>query len=287
MKGNSRGYPGPELPPKKKRGVLRIAAIGDSFAVGPAVPFADNFLTRLPTEMSAVEVGNFGVSGAGPREYREILERDVWAVKPDMVLLCVFVGNDITEALPRPRSFDPRRHALYLLCQRGWRVARAHSPMEGSSSRLDGPSLSPEIFREVEARRLAVCHTDPPKSLERHWQRASRMLAGIAEACQKRGVKLAVVLIPDEFQVNNAVLQRAMRDADLKPAELDLDGPQRRLQAFFAQRQVPCLDLLPAFRQEPDTYAPQDTHWNVAGNHLAVRQIAAWLLEPSFNTGPN
>ncbi len=281
--GNSRGYPGPELAAEKTPGVLRIAAIGDSFAVGPAVPFADNFLTRLPKELAAVEVGNFGVSGAGPREYREILERDVWAVHPDIVLLCVFVGNDITEALPRPRSFDPRRHALFLLCQRGCQLARGLPLTDNHCNRLAAPPLSPEVFRAVEARCLAVCIKNAPTSLERQWRRALADLEGIVQACQDRGVTLAVVLIPDEFQVNNAVLQDAMSDAGVTPEELDRDGPQRRLQALFAQRQVRCLDLLPALRQEPATYAPLDTHWNIAGNHLAARQVAAWLLNTESN----
>ena len=69
--------------------------------------------------------------------------------------------------------------------------------------------------------------------------------------------------------------------------ELDLDGPQRRLKAFSCRRSVPCLNLLPAFRAVPDTYAPFDTHWNVAGNHLAAREIAAWLPTQGFNTELN
>ena len=51
------------------------------------------------------------------------------------------------------------------------------------------------------------------------------------------------------------------------------------LMAFFHERSVPCLNFLPAFRQLPDTYAPHDTHWNVAGNHLAAREIAAFLVK--------
>ena len=73
--GNRLGYPGPELPAKKTPGLLRIAALGDSFAVGPTVPFADNYLTRLAVELPGVEVANFGVSGAGPRIPRDTRTR--------------------------------------------------------------------------------------------------------------------------------------------------------------------------------------------------------------------
>ena len=58
---------------------------------------------------------------------------------------------------------------------------------------------------------------------------------------------------------------------------MDVALPQRRLAAFFARHQVPCLDLLPHFAGAADTYAAHDTHWNVAGNRLAAERLAAWL----------
>jgi hypothetical protein len=285
--GNKLGYPGPELAAKKDPNILRIAALGDSFSVGPAVPFADNYLTRLAQELLDSEIGNFGVSSAGPPEYLEILERDVWSVQPDVVLVGVFVGNDITESLPRPRRLDPRHHALYLLCQRGWKVARATllssgAPAPAPSDRLAAPALSPTIFREVEARRLAICLKETSPSMEKKWRIALDDLDGIVGACKRRGVALAVVLIPDEFQVNNLVLQDALADSETTLEHLDLEGPQRRLALFFKERNVPCLDLLPAFRKVPNTYALCDTHWNVVGNHLAAREIAAWLSALGF-----
>src|SRR5262249_34890364 len=154
-------YPGREHEPEKRPGVRRIAALGDSFAVGPAVPFADNYLTLLEQALPGALVYNFGVSGAGPREYYEILRTDVWAVRPDLVLVSVFVGSDITECLPAPRSLDPRQHGLYLLAKRGWRLLREQRPAGDAHTpdRLAGAPLSPRTYREVEARRLAVCVT--------------------------------------------------------------------------------------------------------------------------------
>jgi hypothetical protein len=114
-------------------------------------------------------------------------------------------------------------------------------------------------------------------AMEKKWQKALRELDRITAECRKRGICLAVVLIPDEFQVNPGVLGDALRQSGLAREEIDLDLPQRRLLEFFGQHGVPCLDLLPAFRDVHDTYAPWDTHWNVKGNHLAARHIAQWL----------
>ena len=281
--GNRHGYPGPELPPARTPGVVRIVALGDSFAVGPAVPFADNYLTRLGAELPGVEVGNFGISGAGPREYRQILETDGFAVQPNLVLVSLFVGNDITESLPRPRYLDPAQHALYRLCVRGWRLLRESwrgddEPAPVAPGRVGRPPLSPQTFREVEARRLAVCLKAAPPGMDKKWQRALTDLEGIVTACRRRGVPVAVVLIPDQFQVNDSVLTAALAENGWDREQVDLEVPQRRLAAFFAERKVACLDLLPAVRAAPDAYAPRDTHWNVNGNRVAAREIAVWLV---------
>jgi hypothetical protein len=282
LRGNRLGFPGPDFVKGKAPGVFRIAALGDSFAVGPAVPFVDNYLTLLGSRLPRAEIYNFGVSGAGPREYRVILRQCAWGYQPDLVLLSVFVGNDITESLATPRHMDPRQLALYLLVTRGWRLALEKARQEprdspvGSKRRAAAP-LSAETFREVEGRRLAVCLRFSRQSLEKKWRRALADLDCIVADCRRQGTPLAVVLIPDEFQVNPEVLRLAMREAGVERDQVALDLPQRRLTRFFEERGVSCLDLLPAFKNRPDTYAPRDTHWNVAGNKLAADSIAAWL----------
>ncbi len=54
---------------------------------------------------------------------------------------------------------------------------------------------------------------------------------------------LGVVLIPDEFQVNDAVLAQALKDKHLRREEVDLAMPQRRLSQFCSERAIPLLDL--------------------------------------------
>ena len=115
--------------------------------------------------------------------------------------------------------------------------------------------------------------------MEKKWQRALAHLDAIVNDCRSSNVPLAVVLIPDEFQVEADVLALALQEARVSRAEIDPELPQRRLGAFFAERGVACLDLLPAFAKVPDAYAPRDTHWNERGNRVAADTIAAWLRE--------
>jgi hypothetical protein len=282
LRGNSLGYPGPEFRRERRPGIRRIAALGDSFAVGPAVPFADNYLTVLEKGLPATEVYNFGVSAAGPREYLQILRGDVWAFQPDLVLVSVFVGNDITEELATPRHLDPRQHALFRLGTRSLALARewwrqGHAPGSADGDRLAHPPLSPETFREVEARRLAVCVHPVSEAMEKKWRRALGWLDRIVAECHTRGAPVAFVLIPDELQVNPRVLAEAVKAAGVDSAAVDVHLPQRRLQAFCAERRVACLDLRPALAEVPDAYAPFDTHWGMRGNHAAADCIRQWL----------
>ena len=100
-----------------------------------------------------------------------------------------------------------------------------------------------------------------------------------------RGVPLAVVVQPSHPQVSRAIREEGARSGGIDPATLDVAIPQRRFAAFFAERGVPALDLLPAFeraardRDPDDFYLNNDTHWSVAGNEIAAREIAAFVAD--------
>jgi hypothetical protein len=282
LRGNNLGYPGKDFVAVKRPGIRRLAVLGDSFAVGPAVPFADNFLTLVESKVSELEVYNFGISSTGPREYHEVLQEDVWQFQPDIVIVCVFVGNDVTESLPTPRGMSVRKTALYQFMYRAGRLAREHGrqpvlSIASSGDQFPRPPLAEQTFREIEARRLTVCQTPPPAGMEKKWQRALTHLGRIIADCTDRNVPVGFVLIPDQFQVDSTVLENALYDANLSRDEVDLDLPQHRLRTFCTDLAVPCLDLKPFFEKVPDTYAFRDTHWNVRGNHLAAKKMADWL----------
>lgn len=284
LRGNNLGYPGKDFQKEKRPGIRRLAALGDSFAVGPAVAFADNFLTLLEGRLSDVEVYNFGISSTGPREYLAVLQEDVWQFEPDIIVVCVFVGNDITESLATPHGMSIRKSALYQFLTRAGRLARerARQPVLSIASSADQfprPPLAEQTFREIEARRLLVCQTPPPAGMEKKWQSALSYLRQIIQDCQRRQVPVGLVLIPDEFQVDFDVLAAALQDANLCHEEVDLDLPQRRLRDFCADQGVPCLDLKPFFDGVLDAYAFRDTHWNVRGNRLAAEKMAAWIVQ--------
>ena len=89
------------------------------------------------------------------------------------------------------------------------------------------------------------------------------------------GAEFAVVIIPDENQLNPA-LQARIIPAD-EMANYDFSQPQADLKEQFAARDIASLDLLDVFRNDPRCLYMNDTHWVAAGHKLAAEKIHDYL----------
>ena len=95
------------------------------------------------------------------------------------------------------------------------------------------------------------------------------------------GDKLVVILIPDEFQVNDALYEKLILK-NKGMAKFERQSPQQRIRAYGNKNDIPVLDLLPALLEaEKDgrTYHLRDTHWNALGNRIAGGEVASFLLQ--------
>lgn len=286
VRANSLGFPDQEFQVGRPSGIRRIAALGDSFSVGVRVAYEENYLTLLEEKLPGVEVLNFGVSGTGPREYRKLLSDTVWPYQPDLVLVPIFVGNDIQQWIPTPklRKFEPDALHSVVFLQRLGRLVRERwrgPSTEGSlfSMRVS-PQFSERTYVEMSATRLDVCRLPQTPFITRCWQRALAELELIVADCKAHDVPLAVLVLPDELQVNQDLRRRGLAHRGLSDSDVDVLLPQRRLAEFCASRGVPCLDLEPALRTAGGAaYYPNDSHWNALGNRLAADAASPWLLE--------
>ena len=89
-----------------------------------------------------------------------------------------------------------------------------------------------------------------------------------------------LVIIPDEFQVNDSLYLKITEHMDL--SKIERYKPQKAIAAFCKQEQIEYLDLLPMLREGEKTghcYHPRDTHWNQKGNYIAGEKIAQVLIE--------
>jgi lysophospholipase L1-like esterase len=110
---NSQGFRGAELAPAGR--FARVVVYGDSFIQADFSRSQDTFTEQLRGQLTrklgrAVEVVNAGVAGYGPDQELRRMEEELPALKPNLVIVAIYAGNDFGDLL---------RHKLYLLSSAG------------------------------------------------------------------------------------------------------------------------------------------------------------------------
>lgn len=304
---NSLGYHDDEFFVADEDDVV-IALLADSFGVG-TVPHPFCFATIAERRLAEalrdspgrrVAVHDFGVSSIGPAQYVLLADREVPRYRPTAVVVCLFVGNDVTE--DSARLHGPRLHAFqgwasWRLVARLLAIRDARETVErlaaiGRTAAGDpqvpawihDPSLEvatfpPDRHLQLEASRAEVTRAAAPGTLRGF----ERLWTAIDYLASRLGERLGLVLIPDEFQVDDALWQAILATKD-RPSDYDRFSPQRRILDHCVRRDIAVLDLTPRLRDEAKggavrLYHLRDTHWNAAGNRVAGEALAQWLGE--------
>ena len=282
FKLNSRGFKDKEFT-EKKPNVYRIIGIGDSFAFG-VVPYKYNYLTLLASQLQQegfnVEVLNMGIPGIGPKEYLSLLVNEGLDLKPDMLLLSFFLGNDFIDVGKRQLyTYSYVASLLYYLItvQQHYEGIVVH----GTGDYCDAcPGFDEKTFLETERDRSSIF-------LEGNHQfisllnNAMHYLIEINNICKNKNIKFVVVIIPDELQINqelqNNVFNSYYRNIDKNKWKITL--PNMLLTNELRKYGIMHLDLYNHFSQQThrQLYRPRDTHWNIAGNQLASQVITDFL----------
>lgn len=270
---NTQGYWDEEFQTARAPGTMRIAVLGDEMTLsGDAT---SNCLAQVEQLNRGVEIYNFGLPGVGPREYAAQVTGDVSRYEPQLVMLFISVGDDITSQLPMPGMFDWRGLHLYQAGAKLFSDRPAARPMPQISA------VEPIDRRDYLNRcagRLSVCRTPLNRRMRRRWQEVEAHLHEVARECRRRDVPLVVVVVPADFQVNPVLCDSMRRRLGYTPEQIDLELPQRRLREFADSAGLPLLDLLPDFKADgPKLYVRHQNLWNQRGNTKAALLIDAWL----------
>jgi len=111
---NAHGFRDREHAPAKPSGGVRVAVIGDSFTWGSGVEAGEIYTARLEsilrerTGNAALEVWNYGVTWTGPVYYRRVFHGAAARATPDVVVVAIYAGNDVADALREARQPRPR-----------------------------------------------------------------------------------------------------------------------------------------------------------------------------------
>jgi lysophospholipase L1-like esterase len=286
---NQEGLRGAEVGPRTP-GTFRVLALGDSFTFGVGARERDTFPVRLQEILSSrgvrAEVLNAGAPGYGVPDEAAWFERWGRPLDPDVILVAIFVGNDLQDAAPGPRpaavdgalvmpgeSTGSLSRWLYYHSQLF--VLLKNSSLGASLRRLLGRPEPLETRQQREE--LELYAQDAPSETVRQGavatERAVARLAG-----QAGKARVLAVLIPSLIQVDPHRWQANLRRFGLAPSRYDRNRPNQIFQGIFARHGIPVLDLTEPFARDiargGKIYYAIDQHLTPAGYALTARQVA-------------
>jgi lysophospholipase L1-like esterase len=272
---NALGYRGPApTSVEKPANTQRLLVVGDSFTFGWAVEEEETIAGQLRAMLSdrqpTVEVINAGYhDGLSPDAYYAYLRREGIALRPDVILVVLYTGNDITDIgdnvwVTTDESGAPTQ--LYSI--------RAYSDYQG---RPMDPGLLPwnyqiPILRES---RLFLALTNglmvltspsyvnllrqgrlrQPLTPEEDWTRFELVTRATASFARSQNIPIVYMLIPEP--------------PDSGPANDLYAEPIRKL--VSDELQLPFVYTQPLLTL--DDYLPTDGHLNAKGYAIVARAV--------------
>lgn len=287
-----------------------VVTIGDSFSQG-VVPHYYHYTTvaeRLLTDVDVdVEIYNVGIAGVDLREYLQLLLTEVLPLDPDLVVVGVFLGNDLTfDVSPATLSKWYDREQVLIL-QVPKRLSAVHAatgpPIAGAQPVLTSrgdlgaieqtpealatalPWVADTLAEQATFRipyyqhlKLEIARDLSTQTADEYQQRFA-VLREIADACGSTPVLFLV--IPDEMQVDDALWEEI---AALSDVPLERHRAQDLLLEWLSREGLPYIDPLPDLRAEAPLsdgrvhlYHLRDTHLNTRGNRVLGETLARAL----------
>lgn len=307
MRLNGDGLRGPEWPLARPPGTFRILVLGDAFVEGPSADEAETWVGRLEAALNSrggplrFEAINAGVSGWGTAEQSLWLSERGLRYQPDLVIAQFYLGNDVSDNGCRLLGQDKLRHKVCFLpdAARGLRqlelkprevdtweplrvAARRHSAVwnayeTGLAEYVASTKGDLELSSVWKTNmRIFEVNQKSRNLWDEAWQVSEALLARMRDASQSGGARFMVVAAPSVYQVNREAWQTALARNGLSADGWDLDGPNARLGQMVGRLGVASVDLLPSFRQQPDSerlYLNADRHFSSRGHALVAARV--------------
>ena len=303
---NSKGFQDEEFSVPKKAGTFRILAIGDSFTLG-VVPYENNFVTLLENSLrekkSYIEIFNMGISATTIRGYLSLFVDEGLDLNPDMILLNIYIGNDIFDSEKKVESslytlrFIKYIRAIFLYNEltSDW-SKRIGSDSKDYSYDNNRKTMNETTFYQLQ-KDLFIIYFDNKYtlgSLKYKYASIFRDLHTFNEICKSKNIKLLVTLFPSEIQVDQSLQKIIETEFTNDPIvgafgsyetfikSINYSLPNRIIGEELKKQNIQYIDLLDSFKEKALTtklYKPNDTHWNIEGNLLAAEVLEQYFLE--------
>lgn len=296
---NQAGLRGPEIGPKAP-GALRILALGDSFTFGVGAQAGETYPAQLQQILRSrgvrAEVLNAGAPGFGVPDAVAWFQRWGWPLEPDVLLLAVFVGNDLQDATPGGPKVMVADGVLVVQGEKPrslsrWLYYHSHLYVLLKTSALGGPVRRmlglPQPLETRQLREELDLYEKGKTSKVAREGGAAMDKAVVSLVRSAGGARVVAVIIPSLIQVDPARWQASLERFGLDPKKYDSDQPTRLFRQIFARHGVPVVDLTGPFaqavRKGQKIYYPIDQHLTPAGYRRMAEVVAGTLQNQPRN----
>lgn len=281
---NSKGYKDGEFS-SKKPGTFRIIAIGDSQVFG-AVPYRDCWLTILEKKMinnhPDVEILNMGIPAAGPVDYLSLLINEGIDLKPDIVLIMLYLGDDFYNGGKRYQWYSHSAAATLLngvIMNRCPPRGRMFATGFYSEAR---PLRTEKAYVEMMATYNGDMFIKNNRRFIRDFRSVINLMERMKSICDSRRIGLAAVLCPSDVQIYPDLRLKVLKKMNVPESRYDIQLPDRMMKDELLKLDIPSIDLLEYFSRkyaEGQKHFNQgnDPHWNRYGNKFAADLLLPWL----------
>ncbi|HSB37087.1 MAG TPA: hypothetical protein VLH41_09415 [Thermoanaerobaculia bacterium] len=282
-RNNARGFRrDAETPDHPAPGTIRILSMGDSFTAGYRVDQEATFSRLVEKDLLAAKVPVEVLIAETEEPVTGLwwLKRDGLALRPQLVILGITLGNDLAQAylaldapgefrleirdgrfeMERVPSFTRAPERPEYLLELPADALRPAAPASLTARRrplralelLLGPLPQPigtsrgagtphRLFDGVNS--LGFFLKPPPKEVDIAFERLTRALAGYAAATRESGAGLLVLLFPQRYQVQPEDWQATVEGYGLVASRFDLVAPGLRIAESCRAGGVDLLDL--------------------------------------------
>lgn len=268
-----------------------VLVLGDSFSIegtgSVGSQLRDYFAAR------GMDVVNLAKMGEGPSFYLDRLRQYGGMVKPRLVLVNYFAGNDLTDTAYQMNARGETKRLVKQVMSRSFAaneiIGLVHNGL--LQRRLATIERSSDYGRpgieKITNPFMFELRTEHPDFLIENlnmtsaeamtaWEANEATLLEIKRVTDALDAELVVHIFPPDVQVQEShfTFYRTL-GIQTDQAFLVTDRPQRRFAEFCTAHGLSCYDVLPALRavNDRELYLEQDTHWNLAGNSVAFEEI--------------
>lgn len=298
------------IPIKKRPHEQRILFIGDSGTEAPYLPIADTYplvfkrLLNHKKPNNKITVINAGVWGMTTIDEYHFLKEELIYLGPDVVILGLFMANDINFNLGHSRtriSHQPSSdliaylkdrsalvHFLYLSALRLNSRYHLFSPIDFGAT-----SLVPVELTLIDSYGFHMLNY-PLGEVATYMQKSSSLIDQAFQILKTMFIKFKIMAAENNFQFRviliptpSAVAERltilhhpqVLSDINaqgipLEESDLDFQKPTRRVLEICAELDIPCLNPTRSFKRIGlSVFFPEDEHLTKTGHEILARQL--------------